>query len=55
MEEKKKKDMTVKEMSQKGNAARKAKLTYQQRKEIAQKAAKARWDKKKGNNNETGT
>lgn len=42
----KKKAMTASEMGKRGGPARAAKLTPEQRKKIAQKAAKARWKKK---------
>ncbi len=44
----KKKEMTVKELASLGGHARKKKLSAARRKEIAQKAIRARWDKSKG-------
>ncbi len=43
----KKKEMTVKELASLGGQARKKKLSAARRKEIAQKAIRARWNKSK--------
>lgn len=43
----KKKSLSASEMGKMGAQARMKKLTAERRKEIAKKAAKARWDKKK--------
>jgi hypothetical protein len=43
-------EITAREMSRLGNAARMAKLSPERRKEIARRAAQARWKKKNGGN-----
>lgn len=47
-----KEEWTAKSMSKKAAKARKEKLTYQQRRDIAKNAANARWGKKKKDSKE---